>query len=230
MNSESDGFIREVDEAVQRDRLSAFWQRYGRLIVAAAILIVAAVAAVEGWQWYEHSRDQSRASTFSDALTQAQSLNDASARAQSLETAAAELNEAYAPLARLRAAAAWIEAGDTARADQILDEMSRDSRVHAALRQAAEANLALVRAQGAAHGVIPPAGDLNDPWRYTKLEAQAAADLRAGETASAIATLQSLSDDANTPASMRARANELLAALGTDMSDMPDGSATEAAP
>jgi hypothetical protein len=54
----------------------------------------------------------------------------------------------------------------------------------------------------------------NSPWRYSALELRALAQLRAGDTQNARATLASLVDDPRTPPDMSRRAAELLAALG----------------
>ena len=52
------------------------------------------------------------------------------------------------------------------------------------------------------------------PWRYSALELSALAQLRAGETEAARATLALLVEDPRTPPNLGRRAAELLSALG----------------
>ena len=42
--------FQEVDEEVRREQLKKLWDRYGNLLIAGCILIVAAVA---GWRGYD---------------------------------------------------------------------------------------------------------------------------------------------------------------------------------
>ena len=48
----SDTFDKEVDEELRADRAKLLLQRYGGLIVGAAILSVAVVGAWEAWGWF----------------------------------------------------------------------------------------------------------------------------------------------------------------------------------
>jgi hypothetical protein len=45
-----DSFIREVEEELRSDRLKGFWDRFGPILIGAAILVVVATA---GWRGYE---------------------------------------------------------------------------------------------------------------------------------------------------------------------------------
>src|SRR5258708_37882091 len=43
----------EVDEEVRREQLKKLWERYGNYVVAAVILVVAAVAAWRGYDYWQ---------------------------------------------------------------------------------------------------------------------------------------------------------------------------------
>src|ERR1700674_2043225 len=43
----------EVDEEVRREQLKKLWERYGNYVIAAAFVVVLAVAAWRGYDWWE---------------------------------------------------------------------------------------------------------------------------------------------------------------------------------
>ena len=43
----------EVDEEVRREQLKKLWDRYGNYVVAAAVLVIAAVAAWRGYDYWQ---------------------------------------------------------------------------------------------------------------------------------------------------------------------------------
>jgi len=43
----------EVDEEVRRERLKKLWDRYGNLVIAAAVVAVISVGGWRGYQYYE---------------------------------------------------------------------------------------------------------------------------------------------------------------------------------
>src|SRR5262252_4299707 len=51
----------EVDEEVRREQLKKLWERYGNYIVAAALLVIAAVAAWRGYDYWQTRREAEEA-------------------------------------------------------------------------------------------------------------------------------------------------------------------------
>ena len=45
--------FQEIDEDLRRERAGKLWQKYGKYVIAAAALIVLAVAAWRGLEWYQ---------------------------------------------------------------------------------------------------------------------------------------------------------------------------------
>ena len=66
MSEES--IFHEVSEELRRDRLRTGWRRYGPYVIGAAILVVVAVAANEGWQWWQSSNAARSSDQFFSAL------------------------------------------------------------------------------------------------------------------------------------------------------------------
>lgn len=217
----SDEFIREVDEDLQRDKLKALWDRFGSLIIAAAVLLVAGVAGYEGWKAWERSQRHSEASGFAvlEADLTAKRWQQA---AEGLDSFAASATPGYAALARLREAAAQEGAGDPAAAATALDRLASDPAADPLLRDLA--TLLSVSAQldkGDAQtlrGRLLPLAETGRPWRATARELLAVLAIRTGELEQARSTLDELAKDGGLPSGQQQRIESLRQSLGTPAS------------
>ena len=108
----------DLEEQEQIAELKAWWKERGGGVIAAATLVLAAIAAWNGWTWYQRSQ-ASQAAVLYDALQKAARANDPKA---TRDAAGAILENfprtAYAPLAALVSAKVQFQSGDlkTARA------------------------------------------------------------------------------------------------------------------
>jgi predicted negative regulator of RcsB-dependent stress response len=108
----------DLEEQEQLASLKAWWKENGGAILLGATLVLAAIAAWNGWTWYQRSQS-AQAAVLYDTLQKAARANDLKA---TRETAGAILENfprsAYAPLAALVSAKVQFQAGDlkTARA------------------------------------------------------------------------------------------------------------------
>ena len=108
----------DLEEQEQLAALKAWWKENGGAILLGATLVLAAIAAWNGWMWYQRSQS-AQAAVLYDTLQKAARANDLKA---TRETAGAILENfprsAYAPLAALVSAKVQFQAGDlkTARA------------------------------------------------------------------------------------------------------------------
>lgn len=108
----------DLEEQEQLAELKAWWKEHGGRILAAATLVLAAIAAWNGWLWYQRSQ-AAKAAVIYDTLQKAARASDLKAT----QDAAGAIVEnfprtTYAPLAALVAAKVQYQAGDlkTARA------------------------------------------------------------------------------------------------------------------
>jgi len=131
----------DLEEQEQLAALKAWWKERGGGIMLAATLVLAAIAAWNGWTWYQRSQG-AQAAVLHDTLQKAARANDLKT---TRETAGAILENfprsAYAPLAALVSAKIHFQAGDlkTARAQLqwVVDHAGSDEiRSIAALRLA----------------------------------------------------------------------------------------------
>ena len=108
----------DLEEQEQLATLKAWWKEHGGGVALAAILVASAVAAWNGWVWYQRSQAAQAAALY-DTLQKAARANDLKA---TQETAGSILENyprsAYAQLAALVSAKVLFQAGDlkTARA------------------------------------------------------------------------------------------------------------------
>lgn len=212
-----DDFIREVDEAVRQERWVSLWKQYGAYIVGGAIAIVVGTAAGVAWREYQASEQAESARRFAEAveLMRAEQPADAAAAFTAL---AEDADEGYATLARLRAAEARDRAGDTTAKLDMLETLAENDDVDALYRQLSRLLAAQERIDQAAPddvaSRVAELAEAQSPWRYSALELEALAQIRAGEVAAARETLARLIDDPSAPANLVQRASELQASLG----------------
>ncbi len=206
----------EVDEDLRRERAIKLWKKYGNYVIGAAVAIVAGTAGFIAWQDYSRKQAEAAAAQYVAALDQAKSggANEAS---RALTNIARTGGAGYSVLARLEEAGLKAKGGDMAGAVAIYKEIAGDDRADRELRDAATLLAALDSLDTA-----PPA-DLSQqlaalsasdsPWRYLAWEIQALAAAKAGKMDEARKFYTRISDDADAPAGLRARAAEMLAAL-----------------
>jgi hypothetical protein len=209
--------FREIDEELRRDNLLKLWQRYGSWLIAAAVLLVAVTGAFVGWRAYQQHQREAAGVRYSEAL-QLASGGQSEQALDSLRKLAAEGDYGHALVARFAAAAVQAKAGDVAGAVASYSGIAADTSVDTAYR-----NLASLLA--AMHGLettepktiierLQPLAADDSPWRATALELTALAQIRAGDRAAAIDIYKRLADDLAAPAALRARATEMISALG----------------
>jgi hypothetical protein len=213
----SDGFIREVDEELQRDRMAKLWKRYGPIAVGIALVLVLGTAGKVGWDaWQVRQLEQQGAAFAAAEATLRQ--NDPSAAAEQFSSLATAQRGDIAALAKLREAEARIAGGDSESALDLLDELARTSGIDPILRDyaavaAAQRRLGTIDPAALQESLAPQmAGD--SPFRHSAREIAALAALQAGDEAAALEGLRQLEEDLATPEDMRRRVAELRAALG----------------
>jgi hypothetical protein len=214
----SEEFIREVDEELRRDRLGALWRRYGALVVAAALVLIAGTAAAVAWgQWRERAQ-AAEAARFAAAGSVLQTAAaDAAGRFAAL---AAEGDTGFADLARLKEAEARLAAADPAGAVAAVEGLAaRGDAADPILRDlaallAAERRLEAGEDPEALRQALEPLAAAGAPWRHQARELLALAAIRAGRLEDARTLLGELGREAGVSPSQQRRAEELLQAIG----------------
>lgn len=211
-----DSFIREVDEEYRRAQLNSLWSRWGRWLVLAVVLMLAALG---GWLWWQAEQVRSagvKGEDFTRALSRLETGNTPEA-APVLATLAAG-DDGYAALARLTQAANAVRAGDTRTASTLYNALAADTGQPQAFR-----DLALVKATRLDFDTLPPATVIarlkplsvpGNPWFGVAGEMVAMAQIKTGQTALAGALLGNIAADTTLPPTLRGRAQQLAGSLG----------------
>jgi len=207
--------FQEVDEALREDRAKEWWRRWGTAVIGAAVALVVAVAAYNGWNWYQASQRGHAGDAFGAALAQA--ATDKPGAIAALDKIAAGGVAPYAELARLRIARLKAEAGDkdgaiTAYRAAVSGARDADGRELAVLLKAMQ-EFDTAKPEDIVSELQPLLGK-DRPWRPMALELLAAVALKQKDEAKAKALLTELRDEATASKPLRDRAEELLDALG----------------
>jgi hypothetical protein len=205
----------EIDDELRREQVQKIWSRYSALIIAAVILVIAAVGGWRGYQYLQSQKAAEASSTFEAAAALADQNKHAEAEAAFTKLAeTAPL--AYRDLARLRAAAEAAK-HDTNAAVKLYDAIATDSKF-----SSAERDLARVRAAGLLVDSetyknmlqrLEPATAPEAIFRHTARELLALSAWRNDDTAAARKWLEMISEDGQTPSSLRNRAEALQSLL-----------------
>jgi hypothetical protein len=208
--------FQEVDEELRRENFAKLWARYGKYVIAFAVLLVLATAGVTQWRQYQLHQREAEGARYVAALNLARQGKDQDAAA-ALAAIARQAGGGHATLARLEDAALKARSGDVDGAIAGYAALAADGSVDPVYRDVAT----LLAAQyGLKNGdpkaiiaKLAPLTSADNPWHPSALELTALAEIKAGDRASARATYQRLADDLAAPQGLRARAAEMLAAL-----------------
>jgi hypothetical protein len=204
----------EITEDLRREQFKKIWDRYSVLILSAAVLIVIGVG---GWRGYQYTQSQ-KAAAAGAAFEAASTLSDQGqhAEAEAAFNKIANETSAYRTLARFRATAELathdvpgaIKAYDAMAADSSLDQINRD--------------LAQLRAGGLLVDTasydelqkrLEPLTGSDRTYRHSAREYLALSAWRNGNAAAARNWIDTIMTDAETPSSLRSRAENLQALL-----------------
>ncbi len=208
--------FREIDEELRRDNFFKLWQRYGKYVIVAAAVLVAATAVAVGWREYQSRQRQAEGVRYEAALALAHQGKDQEA-VGAFAAVAQDSNAGRAVLARFEEAAAKAKSGDRDGALALYGALAGDGGIDPAYRDLANllaARLELDKDPKDAAARLAPLTDAGNPWHASALELTAVAALDQGDKTTARATYQRLADDLAAPQGARARAAELVAALG----------------
>ncbi len=203
----------EVQEDLRRERLKQLWDRYGVLLIALALLVVIGVGAWRGYEYYQAREAEQAGDRYEAASRLAQDGKSDEARA-AFAALAADGPAGYAALSKLR------EADEVAKSDQAgalkLYEEVANGAGDEMLRDAARIRGAYIAADiGTLDDVRRLAERLaaGGPWSALAREAMGLAAYKAGDNAEARRQFEAVVSQADAPASVRQRADLLLAVL-----------------
>ena len=209
--------FREIDEELRRDNLHKLWSRYGRYVIAAAVLVLVVAGAIVAWRDHQLSERRAQSTRYASALALAR--EDKEADAVKIFGAIAQEGGGYAVLASFEEAALLAKSGDRKAATAIHDRIAATSELDSSFRELAVL-LSVMQSlpESDPHSTIERLASITasgNSWRPTALELTAIARFSSGDRSGALDLYKSLADDPTAPSGLRARAAEMAAALGS---------------
>jgi hypothetical protein len=205
----------EVDEDLRREQLKRIWEKYSLLIILVAILIVGGVGGWRAYSYIEGKKAAEAGAAFDKASELSEQNKPAEAEAAFLKLAA-EAPSGYRTMARLRAAGEASKR-DVAAAVKLYDEVIADNTVGAAEKDLARVRAGALLVETAAYAsLLPklePATAATSTYRHSARELLALAAWKAGNAAETRKWVETISNDNDTPSSIRTRAEALQALL-----------------
>jgi len=206
--------FREIDEELRRENLLKLWQRYGRYIIAAVVLVVLLAGGIVAWLDYQAKERRAQGARYSAALSLARQGKDA--EAAKLFAQLAQGGGGYSIPGAFEEAEMLVRGGDRKAAVAAYDRLAssgidRDFRELAVLLSVMHG-----LSDGDPKAIIDrlaPLTQKDNAWRASALDLTAAAKLKGGDRAGALQIYQELADDPAVPRGLRARAAEMAAAL-----------------
>ena len=208
--------FKEVDEDVRREHYAKLWSKYGRFVIAAAVVLVLMVGGFKAWQAWDLSQRTEQSDDFAAAIGLEESEGREAAYA-ALEPLAEPGAGGYGLLAALEQARLLAEGGDVAAAVAIWDQVADDSAAGPAYQGMAAVLSVLHQIddgdRDALEAKLEPLLTSQGAFRPLAMELNAALALARGDTEAARVRYGELSEDAGVPQQLRDRARLVLDAL-----------------
>lgn len=216
---DNESFYREVDEELRRDQLKTYWERFGKLVIAGVLLVIAAIG---GFIWWQNQK-QVKAGERSEQLVAA--FDDIAARrkaaaASKLDALAKSGSDGHRAAALLTKADLAVEARDLKGAAAIFKQIADDTDLAQPYR-----DLALVRMTAVEFDTLPPQAVVDrlkglavagKPWFGSAGEMVAISYIRLNKPQQAAALFAGMAKDKNLPDTLRSRATQMAGSLGVD--------------
>jgi hypothetical protein len=217
--SNPDSFIEEVTEEVRRDRLFRLFRKYGWV----GIVLILGLVGGTGWTEWTKSRDAARAQAFGDALIDALDQGTPDERREALAAVPSDAEQT----AILNLILSADPAEEKATALAALDKVAADASLSPTYRDLAVLRRVLVA--GAEQPIADRRAALDGiavagrPYRVLAAEQLAYLLIEDGKTEEAIAALTALLQDQEASGALRARATQVITALGGTLPETSGG-------
>lgn len=211
-----DSIFREVDEAVRQDQLKSLWDKYGLLVVAGAVLIIAGVSGYKFWVYWINEQAKEAGSRFVGGITLIEDGKTSEAL-DVFKSLADEGPSGYRTLSRFQLAALHAREGKTGEAVRIYDELASQSGIDAVQQGFANIQAATLKLDDASFEEMSKRLDAlavtGNPWRHSARELLGLSAYKNGDASAAERFFNTMLSDQQTPANMRRRAEMILSLL-----------------
>ncbi|HEX2764314.1 MAG TPA: tetratricopeptide repeat protein [Allosphingosinicella sp.] len=216
---DNESFYREVDEELRRDQLKGYWQRYGKLTIAAFVMILAAIGGVIWWNNHKQVEAGKRGETLIGAFDDISARNKPAAVAK-LDQLARSGSAGYRAAALLTKADLAIEANDLNGAVALFRQISADDGLPTPYRDLATVRMTALEFDAiqpqAVVDRLKPLAVAGNPWFGSAGEMVAIAYMKLNKPQQAANLFAGIAKDKNVPDTLRSRATQMAGSLGVD--------------
>ncbi len=215
----AESFVREVDENLRRDQMRDLAKSYGKWIIVAVVLLLAAVGGYLYWQDRQQQQTAEQGEALSAALDKAGDGNVKAAQAE-LAPLAESSNDVIRASAELARAAMALRQNDRKTAIDIYTRLAADGGLPQPYR-----DLAIVRGTMTEYDSLKPdeviarlspLAEQGKPFFGSAGEMMALAMLSKGDRNGAGQLFARIAADKQVPATIRSRAVQFAGSLGVD--------------
>jgi hypothetical protein len=209
--SDSEVF-REVDEDYRRERMIAFWKRYGTAVSVAAVLVMLAAAGFNYMTVRAEQRKEADTAQFEALLSGIQTGSEQESIA-ALAAYASTAKPFEATLAMLTEASLRQRGGNITAAAQVYHQIADGDQASPEMKDLAVVRLGYIAADAPTPEPLIPRlqaiANKDSPWRFSAREAIALLTARAGQREAAAKMFSDLALSPGAPPDMAGRARAL---------------------
>ncbi|HEX8511809.1 MAG TPA: tetratricopeptide repeat protein [Allosphingosinicella sp.] len=217
--TDNETFYREVDEELRRDQMKTYWERFGKLVIAGVVLLLALLGGVIWWQNQKVVKAGENSATLIEAFDDV-AAGRKKAAVPKLDALVGSGSDGHRAAALLTKADLAIEADDLKGAAAIYKRVADDSGLARPYR-----DLALVRMTAVEFDTLPPQAVIDrlkglavagNPWFGSAGEMVALSYLKLNKPQQAAGTFAAMAKDKKIPDTLRSRATQMAGSLGVD--------------
>jgi hypothetical protein len=221
---DNETFYREVDEELRRDQLKTYWERFGKLIIAGILLVLALIGGFIWWQNQKQVKAGERSETLVGAFDDV-AAGRRTAALPKLDGLIESGSGGHRAAALLTKADVAIEGRDLKGAAAIYKRVADDSGLAQPYR-----DLALVRMTAVELDTLPPQAVVDrlkglavagNPWFGSAGEMVALSYMKLNKPQQAAGIFAAIAKDKTLPDTVRSRAGQMAGALGVDAVQEP---------
>jgi hypothetical protein len=216
---DNESFYREVDEELRRDQMKTYWERFGKLVIAGVVLLLALIGGYIWWQNQKEVKAGERSATLVEAFDDV-AAGRKKAAIPKLDALVESGSDGHRAAALLTKADIAIEAKDLKGAAALYRQVADDSGLARPYR-----DLALVRMTAVELDTLPPQAVIDrlkglavpgNPWFGSAGEMTALSYLKQGKPQQAAGIFAAMAKDKKLPDTLRSRATQMAGSLGVD--------------
>lgn len=216
---DNESFYREVDEELRRDQMKTYWERFGKLVIAGILLVLALIGGFIWWQNQKVVKAGEQSATLVEAFDDVAAGRKAAAVAKldGLAKSGADGHRAAALLTRADLA---IDGKDLKGAAALFKQVADDEGLARPYR-----DLALVRMTAVEFDTLQPQAVIDrlkglavagNPWFGSAGEMVALSYLKLNKPQQAAGIFAAMAKDKKLPDTLRSRATQMAGSLGVD--------------